>query len=298
MAAISAPAITAGIVDSEDVTVGLVGGAQGTFASKNVGTRAVSAAKAAFVLAGAGAANYAVGTVSAASAAITPRDLTVTASGNDKVYDATTAATVTLSSDKVASDALTLSYGSAAFADKNIGGAKSVAVSGIAVAGADAGNYTLKNTTAATTAAITAKHVTGSFTAADKTWDGTPVASVLTRSLSGAIAGDSISLAGGTAAFADKDVGVHKTVTLTGASLAGGDAGNYVLDSVDTTTASITQPQATGRTVLIVAPHPDDDAVYGSGVARAALDRGDSVKVVYMTNGDLNGIDRRSGPRR
>ena len=291
VAGISAPAITAGVVDSEAVTVGLADGAKGAFASKNVGTRVVSAAKAAFLLTGADAANYDVGTVGTTSATIGARDLTVTGTGNDRVYDGTAGATVTLSSDKLAADALTLSYASAAFADKNVGSAKPVSVSGIAVTGgADAGNYTLTGTTAATTAVISAKHVTGSFTAADKTWDGTPVASVLTRSLSGAITGDAVRLAGGTAAFADKDVGANKTVSLTGAGLADADAGNYLLDSVATTTADITQPTPTGRTVLIVAPHPDDDLVYGSGVARAALDRGDSVKIVYMTNGDLNGL--------
>jgi LmbE family N-acetylglucosaminyl deacetylase len=43
------------------------------------------------------------------------------------------------------------------------------------------------------------------------------------------------------------------------------------------------------RTVLIVAPHPDDDIIYGSGVAANALAAGETVKVVYMTNGDYYG---------
>ena len=46
---------------------------------------------------------------------------------------------------------------------------------------------------------------------------------------------------------------------------------------------------AAGRTVLIVAPHPDDDILYGAGVAANALAAGDIVKIVYMTNGDLQG---------
>ena len=49
-----------------------------------------------------------------------------------------------------------------------------------------------------------------------------------------------VSLTGGTATFADKNVGNGKTVTLTGATLSGRDAGNYILDSVATTTANIT----------------------------------------------------------
>ncbi|MFN2304374.1 MAG: YDG domain-containing protein, partial [Anaerolineales bacterium] len=86
---------------------------------------------------------------------------------------------------------------------------------------------------------IRTKHLTGSFTVEDKVYDGTTAATVLTRSLSGAVSGDDVNLVGGTATFSDKNVGTDKTVTLTGASLSGTDAGNYVLDSVATTTADI-----------------------------------------------------------
>ena len=96
-----------------------------------------------------------------------------------------------------------------------------------------------------TTANITAKHITGSFTAQNKQYDGDTSATVLTRSLNGVISPDVITLAAGTATFSDKNVGNGKTVTLTGASLSGADAGNYVLDSVSTTTANITKADAT-----------------------------------------------------
>jgi hypothetical protein len=90
------------------------------------------------------------------------RTLTVTATGLNKVYDGTTAATVTLSDDMVPGDAVTDSYTSAAFADANVGTAKPVSVSGIGISGGDAGNYTLANTTANTSADIS---VAGSATA-------------------------------------------------------------------------------------------------------------------------------------
>ena len=89
------------------------------------------------------------------TADITARDLTVSASGVNKVYDGGTSATVSLSSDKLAGDAVTPSYTSASFANKNVGTAKAVSVGGISISGADAGNYNLKNTTATTTANIT-----------------------------------------------------------------------------------------------------------------------------------------------
>ena len=50
-------------------------------------------------------------------------------------------------------DALTASYTSASFADKSVGTGKTVSVSGISIAGTDAGNYNLSAMTASTTAA-------------------------------------------------------------------------------------------------------------------------------------------------
>ena len=70
--------------------------------------------------------------------------MTVSATGANKVYDGTTSATVTLSDNRVAGDSLTTSYTTASFANKNVGTAKTVSVSGISVTGIDAGNYTLQ----------------------------------------------------------------------------------------------------------------------------------------------------------
>ncbi|MDD2272161.1 MAG: Ig-like domain-containing protein [Desulfuromonadaceae bacterium] len=42
--------------------------------------------------------------------------------------------------------------------------------------------------------------------------------------------------------------------------------------------------------ILVVAPHPDDEALMFSGVIYSALSRGEPVKVVLLTNGDLNGV--------
>jgi LmbE family N-acetylglucosaminyl deacetylase len=41
--------------------------------------------------------------------------------------------------------------------------------------------------------------------------------------------------------------------------------------------------------VLVVAPHPDDDLITSAGVISKAKERGEPVKIVYMTNGDLSG---------
>jgi LmbE family N-acetylglucosaminyl deacetylase len=43
---------------------------------------------------------------------------------------------------------------------------------------------------------------------------------------------------------------------------------------------------AQGKTIVILAPHPDDEALCCSGIISAAKARGDTVKVVIVTNGD------------
>ena len=61
-----------------------------------------------------------------------------------------------------------------------------------------------------TTANITPKSIVGDFTAASRVYDGTTSANVLTRTVV-PLTGDSLSLTGGTATFADKNVGTGKT---------------------------------------------------------------------------------------
>ncbi|POZ60341.1 YDG domain-containing protein, partial [Chromobacterium alticapitis] len=103
--------------------------------------------------------------------------------------------------------------GTAAFADKNAGTGKTVNVSGIAGNGADAGNYTLLNSTASTQANIAAKQITVSASGVNKVYDGSTAASAKLVS-AGIVSGDDVSLSG-TAAFADKNAGSGKTVSVT-----------------------------------------------------------------------------------
>src|SRR5207244_2926439 len=91
-----------------------------TFADKTVGT-GKSVSVSGISNAGTDAANYTLNTTATTTANITARPLTVTATGVDKVYDATTTATVTLSDNRVAADIFTDTYASATFVDKNVG---------------------------------------------------------------------------------------------------------------------------------------------------------------------------------
>ena len=184
-----------------------------------------------------GLGNYAL-TLSAGTFEITKRTLTVTATGIDKVYNANTTATVTLSDDRVSGNILTLGY-TAAFSDKNVG-TKPVSVTGISITGTDAGNYILGNTTAGTTANITAKQLTVSFTTyANKTYDGNNSANITGRSLEGVISSEVVDVTGGSATFIDKNVGTNRTATATGFTLAGDQAGNYIIGTINTTTGNV-----------------------------------------------------------
>jgi len=107
-------------------------------------------------LGGADAGNYfwsGGSSLSGTDGQITPKTLTVTYGGVNKVYDGTVAATVTNSDDRIAGDAVTINQ-TAAFADKNVGSGKAVSISGVSLGGADQGNYTLASTTGSTTADI------------------------------------------------------------------------------------------------------------------------------------------------
>jgi uncharacterized protein YjbI with pentapeptide repeats len=140
-----------------------------------------------------------------------------------------------------------------------------VTLVGASLTGADAGNYILDGVST-TTANITEKHVTGSFTADNKIYDGNNAATVLTRSPGAIVLGDAVALTGGTATFSDENVANGKTVTLVGASLTGADAGNYILDGVSTTTANITEKHVTGSFTA-------DNKIYDGNNAATVLTR-------------------------
>src|SRR5262249_49008151 len=127
------------------------------------------------------------------TANITARGLTITVTAANKVYDSTTTAAVTLSDDHVAGDSLTETYTSASFADKNVGTGKPVSVSGLAISGADAGNYALSQP-ATPTASITPADL--SITAANVTMtyaDGTTLNGSSGFTSTGLFGDDSIS---------------------------------------------------------------------------------------------------------
>lgn len=122
----------------------------------------------------------------------------------------------------------------------------------------DAGTYTIRLTLSETNSykagsrttqlEIAPKEVTiRNVSVGSKAYDGTTEVKIASEGMfDGLIVGDKVIIEPGRAAYSDKNVGVGKTVTFSGFSLAGEDAGNYVLAAQpESTTASITPKELT-----------------------------------------------------
>jgi hypothetical protein len=132
------------------------------------------------------------------------------------------------------------------------------------------------------TISIAPKSVTASIAASDKAYDATNTATITSRILTGVMNSDVVSLTGGTATFTDPYVGNGKTVTATGLTLSGADAGNYVLASTNaTTTASITPA------TLTVSGLTAANKVYDGGTT-ATLNTGGAVLVGVIGSEHVN----------
>ena len=237
-------AVLVGVIAPDDVTFG--GTPTGTFASSNVANN-ITVNIAGLTLGGTDAANYRL-TQPTTTADITAKTVTISSglTGLTRGYNGTTTATISSNnvvlSGLIAGDtvnARTNGY-TASFADKNVGTSKPLTVSGINLSGTPAANYSLVQPTNLT-ANITNRSLIVTAIGVNKVYDGTTLASIATRTLTGVVAPDDVTIAGGTASFADKNAGVGKSVTVLGLVLSGADVANYTLVSGDVSaTADIT----------------------------------------------------------
>ena len=244
-ATISAYGALTGIFGSDTVSIDSTG-VSASFANANVGA-SKTVTLSGLGITGADASNYSLASSATTTADITARALSITGhSAQDKSYDGTRSATVSygtldgvISGDTVSLDSTNASN---QFADANVGTGKTVTFSGLALSGADSGNYSLANQTS--TADISAATLTlASSTADDKIYDGDASATISAYgALTGIFGSDTVSIdsTGVSASFANANVGASKTVTLSGLGITGADASNYSLASGATTTADIT----------------------------------------------------------
>ena len=220
-----------------------------------------------------------------AAVEIARKSVTITdLSASNKEYDGNNVATPTGTagiSGKLAKDDLTVTAGTASFADKNAGTNKTVTFTGYALSGSAAGNYELSAQPVTVKANITQKEITVGagnlhFT---KVYDGTTSVSTSTGTLvlNGVITGDVVSIKTDyTAAYEDVNAGDAKKVTLSGLTLDGADAGNYKLNAttleitgnaitkaVWTKTAATSQAKYGTTGTLDLSPYLASDATIG-----------------------------------
>ncbi|WP_343632466.1 YDG domain-containing protein [Roseateles sp.] len=180
-----------------------------------------------------------------------------------KVYDGNATATVDTSalqaSGAIDGDVVHLGVGaggSASYDNKNVGTGKTVSLSGVVINDAANGGtavygYRLASTTAsAAVGVVTPKTVTAVGSVQDKVYDGTTSAQLNGGGFTGLVSGDDAALSG-SVHFVDKNAGTAKAVDVTGLSLTGSDAANYVLDTGAGATAAIT-PKGLGIGSVVV----------------------------------------------
>ena len=263
-----------GFVTTDAANVGLTY-ASANFASKDVAYNSTPAvinqtvSISGIALSGNAASNYVLsgGTTASASAKITPATLTVIAVASNKVYDATDVATVSLSGNSVNGDLVTITKSAASFASKDVAyvnGAvapQAVNISGLALTGAQSGNYTLASTSATSSATITPASLSVAAAASDKVYDGTATATVAltVTGLKGSDATPGAYTATYTSAtFADPNVGNSIAVAITGLGVSSSlPTGNYTVTNSVAATANIT-PKA-----LTVTANNVTNMVYG-----------------------------------
>ncbi|WP_299617194.1 YDG domain-containing protein [uncultured Tenacibaculum sp.] len=259
-------ATLSGVVGGDDVSLG--GSPVFTFASANVGT-GITINTTGYTISGTDSGKYTL-TQPTLSGDITAKELTITGlTGDDKVYDDTTAAsafgTATLVGVESGDD---VSLGGSpvfTFASANVGTGITINTTGYTISGTDSGNYTLTQPTLS--GDITAKELTiTGLTGDDKVYDDTTAASAFgTATLVGVESGDDVSLGGSPVfTFASANMGTGITINTTGYTISGTDSGNYTL----------TQPTLSGDITakeLTITGLTGDDKVYDDTTAASAF---------------------------
>jgi hypothetical protein len=236
VALVSGDIIVSGRIDGDDVFV-IINSAQ--FSSSTIGENKVVTATS-YDLSGGTANNYRIANTPTTLGNIIQRDVTVSFTVPDKVYDDTTE--VLVSGDiivvgKVLGEDVFVIINSLEYNTSSAGTNKLVTVTSFDLSGGDANNYRII-TPITTLANIIKKDISGNLQVEDKFYDGTTGANIISTSLNSVLPNDVVGLTG-TAYFLDADIGVNKEVRLYNYSLTGVDALNYNIVSVNPTYASI-----------------------------------------------------------
>jgi filamentous hemagglutinin family protein len=277
------------ITSVSGVTInGLVGGDApyliGIFTTPSVGVNK----SASLALTGAGAGNYSY-TGASLIASITQRVLTYSGTpvAANRAYDGTITTTVSgiTLSGVVAADIYGVTV-SGLFANKNVGTGKAVTS---VLSGSKASNYSLAPI-AGLSANITAASLTISgVTAMNKVYNATTAATLGGTATISALGSDVVTLGGSaTGTFSDKNAGTGKTVTVSGYTLSGADAGNYTVVQPGGVTANIT-PAAIANVTGITASNKTYDATTAATLVTGSAAFTNKISGDVLTVGSATG---------
>ena len=274
-----------GVVDGDAGNLQVVGN-QGSFSDKNAGV-GKSVSGTGLTLGGGEAGNYTFNPgATIGTATIDRKFLTATADVANKVYDGTTQASLSnvQLSGVITGDAgkVQVVGNQGSFSDKNVGVGKSVTGVGITLGGLEAGNYSINPDAKIGTATIDRKTLTATADVANKVYDGNTQASLGNVQLIGVVNGDAgnVQVLGNQGSFSDKNAGVGKSVTGTGLTIGGVEAGNYSFNSgANVGTATIDRKTLTATADVA-------DKVY-DGTTQASLG---NVQLIGVVNGDAGNL--------
>jgi filamentous hemagglutinin family protein len=225
--------------------VSLQGSAVGSFIDQNVGSnKAVSVSGLSLTSTDSTANNYTLNGSPILTASITPRHLTVTGSSvTNKVYDATTAATLTGGTlvGLQGSDTFTLTQ-AGTFDNKNVGTLKNVTpIDSISSTnGSLTSNYNLIQPTGLQGSITPATLSVTGLTVSDKFYDGTNTAYIVGTPVAQPLGNDTVTISGNpNATFSSVNAGLHIPVNVDNITLSGTDSGNYIATNLAGLSATI-----------------------------------------------------------
>jgi filamentous hemagglutinin family protein len=270
----------------------------------NAGSYTQSAANA---LSGADAGNYTfAGATSASNYTVNPLALAVAGvTANNKVYDGTTAATLsgTASVSALGGDTVTLIGAStAAFADMDVANSKAVTVSGYALSGADAGNYSVVQPSGLSANITPAPLTVSGLTGTARNYNGSSVDTLTgTGALSGLVGSETLTLVNAiTGTLASQNAGsepVTTAITL-GNGTGGGLGTNYTLTQPTLANVAIGQAPLTVSGLSGTARNYNGsgvDTLTGTG-ALSGLVGSETLTLVNVTTGTLASANAGSEP--
>lgn len=301
---------TVATLDDTNTTVtGLLGGddwtLDGAYASKNAATGIiVTATNFTATNGGVPVYGYAVNSPITGLGDITRAVLNAAIIGDPtKTYNATASVSLTTANFDLegvaAGESLVINGASSAAYDSANAGDRTVTASLAATnftvgSGVDLNNYVLPTSASGDGTINPAQLLLSGIVADDKVYDSTTIASLNIGGVSvfGVIGGDDVELdaSGAVGSFATKNVGTGISVTASGFSLSGGDAGNYVVAQPSGLAADIT------RANLVISGITAVDKVYDgtttasvdlSNITATGLFGGDSITPVADPNGSI-----------